>query len=123
MVDLVSPSDNVFGFEYEPTTDEDVTFAADQIALLTSADLLAFNEEAGCAVTDVQTAQEFDGSHAEVTASWTFLCENADSVTQLDLSAVFEAFPGFVEIDAAWASEETQSAAELTPSASIVRFG
>lgn len=87
-IDLISPTINVFGFEYE----------------------------AECALTSPATTElEYEGSHAEITVSWVFECANPDAIEQIDFTALFTEFPGFEDIDAQWLSDADQSAAELTP--------
>jgi len=62
VVDLISPANNIFGFEYEPSTEEDIATVADRTA------------------------------------------------------------PGLEDVDAQWASDNGQSAAELSPTSAILRF-
>jgi len=122
-IDLVSPADNIFGFEKEPSSDEERALVDAQTALLTQPGVLTFNDEAGCESTaEPEVEVVFEGSHAEVTASWLFVCAEADEINQLDTSALFEAFPGFEDIDAQWVSDTSQSAAELSPSSTILRL-
>jgi len=122
-IDLISPADNIFGFEKEPSSDEERALVDAQTALLTQPGVLTFNDEAGCESTaEPEVEVVFEGSHAEVTASWLFVCAEADEINQLDTSALFEAFPGFEDIDAQWVSDTSQSAAELSPSSTILRL-
>jgi len=123
VIDLISPADNIFGFEKEPSSDEERALVEAQTALLTQPGVLTFNDEAGCESTaepDVEVI--FEGSQAEVMASWLFVCAEADEINQLDTSVLFEAFPDFEDIDAQWVSDSSQSAAELSPSSTILRL-
>lgn len=123
IVDLVSPTYNIFGFEYEPSTDEERSLVADRTDALTEPNVIRLNAEAGCELVDeVVTELEFEGSHAELTASWLFTCENADEIGQLDVSTLFAEFPNFQDIDAQWVSPSGQSAAELSPSSTVLSF-
>lgn len=122
VVDLISPADNIFGFEYEPTTDEDIAVAADRTEALEQPGVIAFNDEAGCSLVDVDAIFEIDGSHAEVATSWMFACDNPDEINELDVSELFEEFPRLADIDAQWASDDAQSAAELSASSSVLKF-
>ena len=73
-IDLISPTFNVFGFEYEPSTDEDIAIEADRTEALTAPGVVSINDGAGCALSDpVGTEIERDGSHAEITVSWSFV--------------------------------------------------
>jgi hypothetical protein len=123
VVDLISPANNIFGFEYEATTDEDLAIVAERTDVLTARGLLAFNDQAACSLAaDVDSEFEIEGSHAEVTTSWLFTCEEPGELSQLDLTALFTEFPGLQDIDVQWASEAGQSAAELSPSSTILQF-
>ena len=123
IIDLVTPTNNIFGFEYEPVTDDDVALATERTSTLGGPGMLVFNPEAACrAVGDAETETVYEGSHAELTASWEFVCDNPDQIATLETEALFEEFPGFVDIDAQWASDDRQSAAELSPSATTLNF-
>ena len=120
-IELISPTINVFGFEYEPTTEEDLAVEADRTESLSAPGIMAINAEAGCALTDpVETEVEREGSHSEITVSWRFECGDADAVRELDTSELFAQFPSFEDIDVQWISESEQSAAELSPSATTL---
>lgn len=122
-IDLISPNFNVFGFEYEPETDEDVAIEADRIEALTSPGLIAVNDEAGCTLTEpASTEVEREGSHSEITVSWLFTCANPDEISDVDLGGLFNEFPSFEDIDAQWVSDSAQSSAELTPAAAVLRL-
>jgi len=118
VVDLITPTQNIFGFEYEPTTDEDIALVAERIDALSEPGIVAINAEAGCELAGaVSTEVEYEGSHAELTASWLFSCAQPDQIKQLDAAGLFAEFPSFEDIDAQWASATGQSSAELSPSA------
>lgn len=120
-IDLVSPTFNVFGFEYEPTSDEDLAAEADRTQALAEPNVASINDEAGCTLIDpVTTEVERDGSHSEITVSWLFECENADEVSEVDFSGLFAEFPNFENIDVQWVSNSQQSSAELSPSAAVI---
>ncbi len=121
VIDLISPTQNIFGFEYEAVTDEDLALAADRTEALSQPGIIAINAEAGCVLTDDAIIElEYEGSHAELTASWLLSCENPDEIAQLDTAALFAEFPNLEDIDAQWASATGQSAAELSPSATVL---
>ena len=124
VVDLISPTFNIFGFEYEPTTVEDTAIADDRTAALTAPGIMVVNPEADCSQSgDAETELEFEGSHAEITVSWLLTCENPAEIRQLDATALFDEFPSLEDLDAQWASESGQSSAELTPAAPILDLG
>jgi hypothetical protein len=124
VIDLISPTFNVFGFEYEATTDEDKELVADRRGVLAEPEIMALNAEAQCElVADVATELEYEGSHAELTASWLFTCSSPDEIRELDVAALFAEFPNLEDIDAQWASPSGQSAAELSPSSTVLSLG
>ena len=116
-IDLVSPNFNVFGFEYEPTSDEDIATEADRTAAITGDGIITINDDAGCALDGpASTEVERDGSHSEITVSWSFTCDNADAISEVDASGLFAEFPDFEDVDVQWISDTQQSSAELSPS-------
>jgi len=120
-IDLISPTFNVFGFEYEPTTDDDIAIEADRTEVISDAGIMAINSEAGCTLVEpAETEVEREGSHSEITVSWVFSCENPDAIEQIDASELFAAFPNFEDVDAQWISESDQSADELTPASTTL---
>lgn len=124
VVDFISPTANVFGFEYEPTSDEDLAIVADRTEALTAPGVMTINPEAGCnLVGEAETDLEYEGSHAEITASWFFACSDPDAIRQIDLAGLFAEFPALEDVDAQWASPSAQSAAELSPSAPVLELG
>ncbi len=117
VIDLVSPNQNVFGFEYEPETDEDIATEKERSETLMAEGIITVNAEANCSLSEpASLAVERDGNHSEVTVSWTFTCDSPDDIEELDLSGLFAEFPGFEDIDAEWVSATSQSSAELSPS-------
>ena len=124
VVELVSPAFNIFGFEYEPSTDEDQAVVETQTENLTAPGVIAFNAEAGCELAaDVATDTAFEGSHSEVTATWQFECSAPDDIKELDATALFSQFPNLEDVDAQWVSPTTQSAGELSPADTILKLG
>lgn len=117
VIDLISPNFNVFGFEYEPESDEDVAIEEDRTAAITADGVVKINDEAGCSLEGpASTDIEREGSHSEVTVSWVFVCDNPDEISELDASELFAEFPNFEDIDAQWITATEQSASELSPS-------
>jgi len=120
-IDLISPTFNVFGFEYEPTTDEDIATEADRTEAISAASIFSIDDEAGCSLVDpVETDVERDGSHSEITVSWLLTCDNPEAIDQIDASELFAEFPNFEDVDAQLVSDSGQSAAELTPSSTTL---
>lgn len=123
VVDLITPTFNIFGFEYEASTDEDIAVVAERTAALSAPGIISVNVEADCSLDgEVVTELEYEGSHAELTASWVFVCGDPDEIEQLETAPLFAAFANLEDIDAQWASDSGQSAAELSPSATSLRL-
>ena len=123
VIDLISPTQNVFGFEYEPESDEDLATATERTEAITADGVVAINDQADCDLTEpASTEIERDGSHSEITVSWTFSCSEPAEITEVDFSSLFAAFPGFEDIDAEWVSETNQSSAELSPAETTLRL-
>lgn len=60
-------------------------------------------------------------THSDIQAVYHFECDKPGRLTQLTVE-LFEAFPATEEIDVQYVIESKQGAAELTPSAHVVRF-
>ena len=121
VIDLISPADNIFGFEYEPTTEQDQAIVADQTRALAEPGVISINAEAGCTlVEDVEPDFVVDGSHAEVTTSWVYTCDHPEEIRELDATTLFETFPRLIDLDVQWASDAAQSATELSPSSTVL---
>ena len=121
VIDLISPADNIFGFEYEPTTEQDQAIVEDQTRALAEPGVISINAEAGCTlVEDVEPDFVVDGSHAEVTTSWVYTCNHPEEIRELDATTLFETFPRLIDLDVQWASDAAQSATELSPSSTVL---
>jgi len=124
IVDLITPTHNVFGFEHEPSTDEEHSVVNDSTKALGEPDIIVFNPEAGCTLTEqVETELHFEASHSELTVSWYYDCDQPEDIKQLDIGPLFSRFANLEQIAAQWVSDNNQSASELSPSAAILEFG
>jgi hypothetical protein len=144
-IDLDTPGFNLFGFEYEPTTEEDIRIVEAATADLESGSLLMINDEGNCTLSgsDMLTAwddsdadadntehadeahadeehEEESETHSDVEVTFSFVCESPAELRSLDLGPLFDRFPNFVELDAQWISDTNQSAAELTPESPLI---
>lgn len=139
-VDLDTPGFNLFGFEHEPTTDEESQIVAGAVQALESGDLLILNSEAACRVTDVAVTtdmshegdgdaehdesdhEEEDEVHSDAEAQFSYVCDSPEAIRLLDLSALFDRFPNFETLNVQWISDTSQSAAELTAESPVLNF-
>lgn len=63
IIDLISPTYNIFGFEHEPSTDEELALVAERTDALSEPGVLTINAEAGCDLADdVVTELESKGA-------------------------------------------------------------
>lgn len=146
-VALDTPAFNLFGFEYEPSTDEELEIVSSAVADLKSGDLLGFNADADCqlAGAEVETAWGHEGEHEEehedadhdeeaeheheegethsdVEVFLNLVCSSPEVIRSLDLAPLFERFPNLASLEAQWVSDVTQSAAELSAESSLLSF-
>lgn len=144
-VDLDTPAFNLFGFEYEPSSDEDIQIVEEAVAALESGDLLGFNAEAGCQLigATVATAWDHEGEHAkdanhdaghedanhdkeegevhsDVEAHFILECSSPDDIRSLDLAPLFERFPSLESLEAQGVSDTAQSSTELSAESSLL---
>ena len=123
VLELISPAQNVFGFEHEAVSDDDLATVADRTDVLKEGDVLAVNDEAGCSLSEPGSTQIVqDGSHSELTASWTYACDNPEEIAAIDASTLFAEFPNFEDVDVQWISDSAQGAGELSPSEDSLRL-
>lgn len=141
-VELETPGYNLFGFEYDPSTDEEKAAVSDVVATLETGDFISFNESAGCALgtADIETGFGEDEAdhhdedeadhdddhdeevHKDAHVEYSFTCEQIESVTEIDLSSFFEQFPLFEELQVQWVSDTAQSAATATEQNNVISF-
>jgi len=138
-IELNTPAFNLFGFEYEPSTDEDIQLVEEAVQALESGDLLIINDEAACHLSDsdITTGWDQEGEHADaehdeteheeegethsdVQATFTLMCDSPEEIRSLDLSPLFNRFPNLEALEAQVVSDTSQSAAELTVESSLL---
>jgi hypothetical protein len=138
-IELNTPAFNLFGFEYEPSTDEEIQLVEEAVQALESGDLLIINAEAACHLSDsdITTGWEQEGEHADaehdeeehaeegethsdVRATFTQMCDSPDEIRSLDLSPLFNRFPNLEALEAQVVSDTSQSAAELTAESALL---
>ncbi len=122
VINLTGPTQNVFGFEYEAETEDDRATVADRTDALTGLGILNLDGSAECELDDLTTELDQDGSHSEIMVSWTVACSSPAEFIELDLTPLFDEFPGFEDIDVEWLTATNQSATELSPSQPKLRI-
>jgi len=115
---LEAPAANFLGFEHAPRTDDEKKAVAEANAKLSAPDrLFVPDQDADCSV-EAQSIDmsglEPEAEHSDITVQYRFICAQSGALTALTLD-LFEAFPGFEEIEAVILSDKGQSAATLTP--------
>lgn len=135
-VELDSPGFNLFGFEYEPSAAEDIQVVEEAVAALEAGDLLVFNAEAGCQLTDATVTTEWEAEeehaeeehaeegevHSDVQGHFALVCSSPDDIRSLDLTALFARFPNLESLEAQWVSDTSQSAAELSAESPLLNL-
>lgn len=140
-IELDTPGFNLFGFEYEPTTDEDVQIVDEAVHDLESGELFLINAEAQCHQTaaEITTAWDHEGEqvgeaghedtnheaeegevHSDVLTMVNLACDVPEDIQSLDLSPLFERFPNLEDLDAQWVSDTNQGAAEMSPDSTVL---
>ncbi|MDX1414433.1 MAG: DUF2796 domain-containing protein [Candidatus Promineifilaceae bacterium] len=130
-IDLETPAYNVVGFEYAPTSAEEIALLDESVAALEVGDLLQLSPEAECTVssavvkTDLkEAAHEEDGgaaeTHSDIDIAYAVQCQNPDDLESLDANGLFVRFPNFEVLQVQWISDTQQSASELTPDDPVV---
>jgi hypothetical protein len=136
-VELDTPGFNLFGFEYEPSTEADLQIVEEAVLALQRGDLLAFNPEAACQMIEATVATEWDHgeehaeeeehseeaegeTHSDVQAHFNLVCNSPEDIRSLDLAPLFERFPNLESLEAQWVSGSGQSAAELSAESSLL---
>lgn len=67
VIELDTPAFNLFGFEYEPVTSEEIQHVEESLADLESGALMVLNDEAGCRLNEAEatTAWDKESDHGE----------------------------------------------------------
>ena len=66
--------------------------------------------------------EEEESVHSEFHASYTFTCNNVNRLAEIDLKGLFEQYPNVLDLDLQYVTEDTQGAAELNASQSVLKF-
>lgn len=140
VVELISPLDNLVGFEHAPANDaQRAALAAAGRRLLDVEAMLALPAAAACRVEDVDIESPWPltaaapapahgghdhprptrGDHADVVAVWRFACARPQALDRLEVRA-FAQFPRLREIRAEHAGARGQGAAVLTPKSAVL---
>ena len=98
LIEVMVPADDLVGFEYNPSSDQEKNAVADALATLEDVDLFRFNAEAGCSRTSVHADFEVEGDHAEFHAEIEFSCADTDAIKTLATS-YFTHFPDTHELE------------------------
>ena len=126
-IDLETPAYNVVGFEYAPTSEEDIEVLDESVAALEAGNLLQFSPEADCIITTavVETEMseaEAEETHSDIDVTYSVVCQTPDKLESLDASGLFTRFPNFEALQVQWISDTQQSATEITADNPIVSF-
>ncbi len=148
-VEFISPSANLVGFEYQPSSDEEKILVEAAITDL-AAGLLLFSpsEAANCSLLSAEVESEIaeeshseehsheghkneeenhhdhehNDTHSEFHATYEFNCSNVENLTSFDLSSLFRLYPDILDLDVQYALENSQGATELNAMNTELRF-
>jgi len=138
-VELISPLDNLVGFEHAPAdAAQRAALAAAESRLQDAAGMFALPVEAGCTVRQVEIespwpqgerkhdhahahdhAQPTRGEHEDMVVSYGFECAHPEALRRLELRA-FKHFPRLHRVRAEFATPRGQGGGVLTPGAAAL---
>ncbi|MBQ0743066.1 MAG: DUF2796 domain-containing protein [Pseudomonas sp.] len=138
-IELVSPANNLLGFEHLPASNADKAKVKALQAQLNDADsLFVFPAAADCSVEEVELSSPLfeteDGhehehehsdksaeSHADIQAHFHFNCTQEAALDQIQV-ALFSAFPGTERLLLQAIGPKGQQGGELTATQNLIRF-
>ncbi len=128
-IDLESPADNIFGFEYAPSSKDDKNKIKDAVTQLKDAEaLFSIPEGAHCHLDQVtvsspmlenshadnNASNEHHHAHNDVDTSWAFTCQSGKQLTQIT-PHFFTVFPhGFKQLKVDWLTPAGASSSLIT---------
>ena len=138
-IELISPLDNLVGFEHAPANEAQRGALADaERRLLDGEAMFAFSAAAGCAIREVgiespwpqsgrnhdhrhahDHAQPTRGDHEDMVVSYGFECAHPEALRQVELRA-FMHFPRLQRVRVEFATPRGQGAGVLTPNAAAL---
>ena len=138
-IELISPLDNLVGFEHAPAdAAQRAALAAAESRLQDAAGMFALPAEAGCTVRQVEIespwpqgerkhdhahahdhAQPTRGEHEDMVVSYGFECAHPEALRRLELRA-FKHFPRLHRVRAEFATPRGQGGGVLTPGAAAL---
>ena len=142
-LEFISPSVNIVGFEYQPSTDEERAAVETAMSDLSEGSaLFSPSDAAGCELVNAEVESEIEDPegeehegeeheegeeeegkvHSEFHATYEFTCENPDNLTGLELSNLFTLYSGIEDLDVQYALESGQGAEELNAQSTQLTF-
>ena len=133
-IDLESPADNIFGFEYMPSSDADKQKVEDAVKRLKAAKtLFTMPEAALCHLDQVEVASpmlehsddnkkaatEHQHAHNDVDASWHYSCQSTEQLKSITPHFFSIFSPGFKKLKVEWLTPSGASSRMLTEDKSI----
>ncbi len=137
-IELLSPAYNVLGFEYAPSSEDELALADESVAALEAGAFLQFSASANCELTSADVHADFlteehdedeahedhedeeAGTHSDIDVEYSITCEQPDRLSELDLSGLFVQFPNFEDLSVQWLSDTQQSAATISAENTII---
>lgn len=126
-IELRTPAMNLVGFEHMPSSDADKKAVADAQRQLHQPDtLFGLPASAGCSLTKTELESplfedahadhehEHEHEHSDIHAAYRYDCATPAALEALDLTRLFEAFPGTEKIQAQLIGPNGQRGVQLT---------
>jgi len=133
-IDLESPADNIFGFEYIPSNKEDKKKVKDAVSQLKNTTaLFSIPDDAHCHLdqvsvssamlekthTDKNKPNKHQHTHNDVDASWAYTCQSGKQLSDIT-PHFFTVFPtGFKQLKVEWLTPTGASSSLITEDKTI----
>ena len=98
LIEVAVPADDLVGFEYTPSSQQEKNAVVDALEALGAEGLFTFNAEAGCVRSSVHAAFEVEDDHAEFHSEMEFDCADSGAISVLS-TTYFILFPKTHELD------------------------
>ncbi len=120
LIELITPAANVFGFEHEPNTEDQLKVVDDALIKLNAADHIIKFQGGDCVVESVEVVSGFDhehhdheASHYDVKVAYSFNCEQPDSLEKIEFR-LFDYFDSVEAIRLSWVVKSKQGSQSLS---------
>ena len=140
-LELESPTMNLVGFEHRPNSGKDRQRLRDTADFLGQpARWLQLASDAGCNLAQAEVESDLlddhghnhghhhdhgehdKETHSDFRVTVEYRCTDTDALERIELSGLFQRFPGFERIEVQWLTDRQQSATELDPGNTVINL-